>query len=102
MTNEEAIEVINRFGLDARGYPILQEAIDTAIKALEQEPKTVHWIRVIDKAKHSVWECPKCGWQQQRYTNYCPKCGANLENKGYEQGYKDGYIQGFAEGVILG
>ena len=65
----------------------------------EQESKTTHWIRVIDKSKHFVWACPKCGWQQQRYTNYYPKCGTNLKNKGYEQGYKDGYIQGFQKGL---
>ena len=106
MTSEEAIErikehkVIHKMNEPRAIY--ISEALDMAIKALEQESKTAHWIRVIDKSKHSVWECPKCSWQQQRYTNYCPKCGANLENKRYKQGYKDGYTQGFTEGVILG
>lgn len=68
----------------------------------EQESETMHWLSVIDKTGHLVWECDKCGWQQRRYTNYCPDCGAKLEDKGYEQGYKDGYLKGFEEGVVLG
>lgn len=34
MTNREALEVIERLGVDSRGYPKLKEAIDMAIEAL--------------------------------------------------------------------
>ncbi len=34
MTNREALEVIERLGVDSRGYPNLKEALEMAIKAL--------------------------------------------------------------------
>lgn len=37
MTNREALEVIERLGVDSRGYPKLKEAINMAIEALEKQ-----------------------------------------------------------------
>ena len=54
------------------------EALSMAIKSLEDQ-KTGHWNRVADLTNILVWECDKCKWQQQFWTNYCPDCGSKME-----------------------
>lgn len=59
----------------------LLEALEQDIKELPSvtpQPRKGHWIRVTDKARHLVWECDKCGWQQRFNTNYCPDCGSDM------------------------
>ena len=57
------------------------EAFDMAIKALEQEPKTGHWI--LDETDNSI-TCDKCGcliWANDisnGEAHYCPNCGAKM------------------------
>lgn len=63
-------------------------ALDIAIKALEQQPKTGHWIEVIDEIDsfgNKTWhhECSICGntnsgWGEYKY---CPNCGARMEGE---------------------
>lgn len=74
MTKEEKIaELINI--RDNFNYTLApREVFDDAIKALEQESKTAHWI-----TEHFVWECDKCHWQQRFNTNFCPNCGAKMK-----------------------
>lgn len=127
MTNEEAIarikehKIIHKMNEPRAIY--ISEALDMAIKALEQQPcddcisrkdtlaefkrvyfdngtvircaesvlrgmppvtpqqKTGHWNRVTDNAGYWVWECDKCGWQQRFHTNYCPDCGAKMQEE---------------------
>lgn len=101
MTKEEAIEQL----LDVkRGYDSLsEEAIYMAIEALEQEPKTGHWImkrRTHNEVKHytgqdemgeihtiSVLEryevdepyCSECGKRAgDTSQDYCCACGAKM------------------------
>lgn len=55
------------------------EAMKMAIKALEQEPKTGHWINI--DATHS--KCDRCLAEfeiasQNGEVNYCPNCGAKM------------------------
>lgn len=45
------------------------------------QPKIGHWNRVTDNAGYWVWECDKCGWQQRFNTNYCPNCGAKMQEE---------------------
>lgn len=59
----------------------LNEALDVAIKALEQEPKTGYWI-FVDKA-HEHAHCSECDYGDVdlldgRPHNYCPNCGAKM------------------------
>lgn len=44
MTNEEALKIINEYGLNSRGYQNLKEAIFTAISALESQ----RWFSLTD------------------------------------------------------
>lgn len=87
MTREEAIEILSGFGIINRYCSEDAEALDMAIKALEQESKIGHWI--VNKEK-SLARCSNCkfllknkdeiklfGTFIQGY-NYCPYCGAKM------------------------
>lgn len=85
MTNQEAIAWIKSIkdkyihGGDDDFDEKRKKSLDIAIKALEQQNKRGHWIRVTDEAGYLVWECDKCGWQQRFNTNFCSDCGAKME-----------------------
>lgn len=93
MNKTEAIKILDKYDLnfcDIDGNPIppqdLAEAFDMAIEALEQEPKTGHWIG-IDDYPHEDWECNNCGYVIEAFENpndfrYCPNCGARMESDG--------------------
>ena len=91
MTSDEAIDIIksecyafNPFNFDRS--TMVNTALDMAIKALEQEPKTGQWV-FIDKAhKHAY--CSECGYGNVdlfngRPHNYCPNCGAKMDQEQY-------------------
>ncbi len=89
MTREEAIKILKRDNPNnitiRDGYEKLfddrKEAFGMAIKALEQEPKTGHWIKakpwMIDNTSYK-WECSECEKSERFRHNYCPKCGARM------------------------
>ena len=86
MTNKEAIEILRHIVQVADTSDcgikeidgIDEEAIDMAIKALEQEPKTGHWIY----SRCDMYECSKCGMTYtdlscgDNMADYCPYCGS--------------------------
>lgn len=56
----------------------LLEALDMAIEALRNEPKTGEWKCMGDCG---VTECGQCGWSIEEYVgdyNFCPNCGADM------------------------
>ena len=57
------------------------DALDMAIKALEQEPNTGHWI-VHPKGIYAHLICDKClsNAPYDCRTNYCPNCGAKMSD----------------------
>ena len=57
-------------------------ALDMAIKALEQEPKTGHWI-VLKDEYGDVHEavCSSCDSNGNHKWIYCPKCGAKMQRR---------------------
>lgn len=91
MTREEKIaELINI--RDNFNYTLApREVFDDAIKALEQEPKTGHWIGFTHSAYHGVdddnepiwrevkvYHCSECNRRTVIKENYCPNCGCRM------------------------
>ena len=87
MTNEFAIKVLT----ELRGYGDKfanigfdrKEALDLAIKALEQARPKGKWSRpsVVAMPYSFAYECPICrqwGNIQTFEPNYCPNCGADM------------------------
>lgn len=73
MTIEEAINIIAEMVKDEEGFlsDNTVEAHKIAIKALEQEPKTGHWIRITNG-----------GAMKQMYI--CSECRRRIEDDGIE------------------
>ena len=96
MTREEAIKHLYTYsttlGSGQTSQAQHEEAKRMAIKALEQEPKTGHWIHHKEKMYECTehWECSRCHRTTMTYPfcvdgndynamYYCPKCGAKME-----------------------
>ena len=91
MTTEEAIAYLN--GLIREDYKEQTEALNKAIKALEQQ-KTGHWILSDEQNKEDVendnycFICSECGCSdihaKGTIVPYCWKCGTKMESEGEE------------------
>ena len=60
----------------------LFEAVDRIreLKPVTSQPKTGHWI--IKSHVYGVTSCSECGFELRiDNTNYCPNCGAKMENE---------------------
>ena len=94
MTREEAIKILTK--TDSVGVRLILstdeksrkhnaesiEALNMAIKALEEQPKTGHWKKTIsENGITSAVRCSECGFEDNRYMlfRYCPNCGAKME-----------------------
>ena len=79
MTREEAIAFFKDMNECTYGN---LEAVEMAIKALEQEPKRGHWILTIED--WNKWTCSECGFKERTDIHvtlgyrFCPKCGAKM------------------------
>lgn len=91
MTREERelsityLEVIKEKYIEGEGYerhPLPEYyAIESAIKALEQEPRKGHWI--LGGYDDYYYICDKCKFKASEYYakptyNFCPNCGADM------------------------
>lgn len=82
MTKEEAIARLKV--LTDYEYNEDLEALDMAIKTLEQKLKTGYWI--LDETDNSI-TCNKCGclmWAGDLYhgnAHYCPNCGTEMKGE---------------------
>lgn len=84
MTREEAIKAIQIFqnDYDSNGSERLDNALDIAIKALEQQPKIGHWIKVSKGTLCSICGCYAIDEEDgglEILTDYCPWCGAKMQ-----------------------
>jgi len=89
MTREEAIKElkqITRFSgiTRLRVSANFWVALNMAIKALEQEPKTGHWMMTSDylTAAYETIDyvkCSCCGEESLEEGDYCPNCGAEMK-----------------------
>lgn len=73
----------------------VREAVDMAIEALSAEVVQGEWVRKVkeyndcDGHRFVYWyECDQCGarppkdtWNNEWHSNFCPSCGARMENK---------------------
>jgi len=80
MTREEAIKELSVTYLGDSERII--EAKKLAIKSLEQEPKTGHWIydRARDWDGECKYECSECGRGSDVDYAFCQYCGAKMES----------------------
>lgn len=78
MTREEAVKRLKEARSTIQPFRYVDEAIDYAVKALEQEPKTGNWYK---KPHEICYTCDKCGTTNAsgvKY-NFCPHCGAKMK-----------------------
>lgn len=88
MTREEALKDLKHFRDHVYWDGMASEALDMAIEALEQEPKTGKWLAVgFDGYADGypvvdLWECSECHeehyGEEDTLTMYCPNCGADM------------------------
>lgn len=91
MTNEEAIANLKMISvafvepITKEQRKLINDTFDMAIEALEQEPKTGHWIKDNPFTKPYCSECKtSCiGLHGFDYTltNFCPNCGADMRGE---------------------
>ena len=77
MTREEAIKWFRRNPFYHKDH----KPFNMAIKALEQEPKTGHWIPLgnyDDWGNERSYKCSECGDVDTYPDNYCPNCGVRM------------------------
>lgn len=88
MTREEAIKQLKGIVVGAEWLSeYMVEALDMAIKALEQEPKTGHWIE--SNIPNEKYVCSECGGGCWYYdyqadvvkSRFCPNCGTKMESE---------------------
>lgn len=83
MTREEAIKFL-KLDKEDRGKCFISDAIDVAIKALEQEPRKGHWIEtslteVSGGDFKRGFKCSHCNYViVTNDFNFCPNCGADM------------------------
>lgn len=72
MTREIAIRYCDEY-LARHISDIDKEFLKIAKEALQQEPKTGHWIDGFGGSK-----CSECGCLEAGHSDYCPNCGAKM------------------------
>lgn len=94
MTREEAKALllnISAYDIDSQRGREKQEALEMAIKALEQEPKIGHWLRMSDLSEQEDdrYKCSRCGnvvhhtnkMNLYTFNNWCGRCGSDNSRK---------------------
>ena len=87
MTREEARNLLkNSKPEGSNAYSLmLNDALDMAIEALNQEPRKGHWIYTLED--WNKWECSECGFTKRTDVHvsigykYCPGCGCSMKGE---------------------
>lgn len=86
MTREESMKwldvEIRTWENECQSKHPIKEALYAARKALEQKPKTGHWIEHPHECginwEYPMYECSEChGWTEDD-SDFCPDCGADM------------------------
>ena len=85
MTKEEAIEMIKK-DKKQRGKCFISDALDMAIKSLEQKSRKGHWIMTRDYLTTAYGcidyvRCSCCDEDSLEEGDYCPNCGADMRGE---------------------
>lgn len=82
MTREEALKILDT--IPTIGEQV--DALEIAIEALQADRPRGAWLKVIDHdgflTKYYV--CDKCGMLTADCSNFCPNCGAKMDERGEE------------------
>lgn len=97
MTREEASNILGDYDVNFEGHTAeeIAKAFDVAFRALEQKPKTGHWIddnenEIDAQYGRHLYKCSKCNeyadmfvggtedWWDLEKPNYCPNCGCRM------------------------
>lgn len=84
MTRQEAIARLKKMFVNcdtnrcSHVCKYCDEALNMAIKALEQEPKRGKWLNYLKEGLK--WKCSECGSKYTTPWHYCPNCGARMES----------------------
>ncbi len=85
MKREDAIAILKHKVLACLRGTEWDEALEMAIKALEQEPKTGEWIEHFDESG-KWYECDQCHTDWGGAVNFCPNCGADMRGSTVRKG----------------
>lgn len=82
MTNEEAIEILQRYSSipnEGEDFEHIIEAYDMAIETLKNERPQGEWMK-IEAPSYTIIRCTCCGYKDNAIyiPNYCPNCGADM------------------------
>lgn len=84
MTNKEAIFYLKQVREDYEGKEFVEgkEALEIAIKALEERPQG-EWKFIQGATTQGSLKCPFCDYRDYHKTNsnFCPNCGAKMKGK---------------------
>lgn len=86
MTREEAIQELlclcdEMPSMECQGWKM---ALDIAIQALEQEPKTGHWIEITNKRGTVIALRCSCCEKSPKHaikSDFCPHCGVDMRGE---------------------
>ena len=79
MIDEEVCEECNLYGTTGTDH-CEADCVRVAIKALEQEPKTGHWIYICNSEVNGlkIVKCSECSKRTYGSGKYCPNCGTKM------------------------
>ena len=89
MTREEELDWLYRLRSEIYVYMPkewlipMNNALDMAIKELEQEPRTGHWIYIGNSGVNGlkICKCSNCKKKTYGSHKFCPNCGAKMEGE---------------------
>lgn len=84
MSKEEAIEILSDMRCECNLFGDEEEAtryhaLSWAINAMNTEPKHGHWKHHQYGNTAGYYECDNCGKINSYESNYCPNCGAKMD-----------------------
>ena len=81
--NDLAVDCIDRNSIKyypgTGGYMYASKGEIDQLPPVTPQPRKGHWIR--RNAFLVPWKCSECNYESERYENYCPNCGAKMENE---------------------